>query len=140
MKFLSTLCLLFAVSFCARAEVVVIVSVNNPNTYTGLEKDEIKRIFLGKGSNFPDGSKAIAYDLPKGDEKRAEFSRRYLGKTESQLNSYWSRRVFAGKQQPPRRTESSADMKAKVAASKNAIGYIDSHDVDPSVVVVHRFN
>lgn len=139
MKLLSTLCLLFVVSFSARAEVVVIVSVNNPNTYTGLEQDEIERIFLGKTSKFPDGSKAVAYDLPKGNEQRDQFSRRYLGKSESQLNSYWSRRVFAGKQQPPKRVDNVAAMKAKVSGNKNAIGYIDSKDVDPTVVVIHRF-
>ena len=139
MKLFGTLCLLLAISFGARAEVVVSVSINNPNTYTGLEEDEIKRIFLGKSGNFPDGSKAIAYDLPKGDKARMEFSQRYLDKTESQLNSYWSRRVFAGKQQPPKRVKDSTEMKAKVAASKHAVGYINSFDVDPSVVVIHSF-
>lgn len=139
MKLISTLCLLCALSFSAAAEVVVIVSVNNSNTYTGLEQEEIKRIFLGKTSQFPDDSSAITYDLPKGSESRAEFAERYLGKTESQLNSYWSRRIFAGKQKPPKTVDNAEKMKQKVAASKKAIGYIDSKDLDSTVVVIHRF-
>jgi ABC-type phosphate transport system substrate-binding protein len=139
MKLFSTLCLLFSLSFAATAEVVVIVSVNNPNTYTGLEKGEIERIFLGKTSRFPDGSAATAYGLPKGSAERQAFARRYLGRSESQLNSYWARRVFAGKQQPPKTTNNATEMKQKVAGNPNAIGYLDSADVDASVVVIHQF-
>lgn len=138
MKFFSTLCLL-AFSLCSQADVVAIVSNNNPNTYTGMEPAEIKRIFLGKSSSFPDGSDAIAYDLPKGNNSRAQFAERYLDRSESQLNSYWSRLVFSGKAQPPHRTNDAAEMKQKVAGNPNAIGYIDSADVDASIAVIHRF-
>ncbi|UTW48395.1 phosphate ABC transporter substrate-binding protein [Bacterioplanoides sp. SCSIO 12839] len=139
MKFINTLCLLCLLSFSSAAEIVVIVGVNNSNTYTGLEQDEIKRIFLGKTSQFPDGTTAVAYSLPKGNKTRAEFAKRYLGKTESQLNSYWSRRIFAGKQKPPKATDNPQEMKQKVAANEKAIGYIDSKDLDSTVVVIHRF-
>lgn len=139
MKFLSTVGLFLLLTHSVKAEVVVIVSINNPNTYTGIDAELVERIFLGKTSQFSDGSTAVAYDLPKGNESRAEFAERYLDKSESQLNSYWSRRVFAGKQQPPNRTSGASDMKAKVAGNPNAIGYLDSKDVDPSVVVIHSF-
>lgn len=140
MKFFNTLCLLCMLSANSIADVVVIVSVSNSNTYTGLEHDEIRRIFLGKTSHFPDDTRAIAYSFPRGDKTRAEFARRYLGKTESQLNSYWSSRIFAGKQKPPKTADSPTEMKQKVAANPKAIGYIDSKDLDSTVVVIHRFN
>jgi ABC-type phosphate transport system substrate-binding protein len=118
------------------ADVAVIVNVKNQNTYTGVEQDLIQRIYLGKASQFPDGTKATPYDLSKGDASRQLFVQEVIGKTPSQLHAYWSRRIFSGKQQPPRSLDDAEAMKAAVAADESAIGYIKSTAVDASVAVL----
>jgi len=58
------------------------------------------------------------------------------GKSDSQLQAYWSRLVFTGKGKPPKTIGSSALIKSQVASRANAIAYIDSSEVDDSVKVV----
>ncbi|ASP37726.1 phosphate ABC transporter substrate-binding protein [Bacterioplanes sanyensis] len=118
------------------ADVAVIVNVKNPNTYTGVDQALVQRIYLGKASQFPDGSTATPYDLEKGDPSRQQFVREVLQKSPSQLHAYWSRRIFSGKQQPPRSMDDAEAMKAAVAADESAIGYIKASAVDASVAVL----
>ena len=118
------------------ADVAVIVNVKNQNTYTGVDQELVQRIYLGKASQFPDGTKATPYDLEKGDASRQQFVEQVLQKTPSQLHAYWSRRIFSGKQQPPRAMDDADAMKAAVAADESAIGYIKASAVDASVAVL----
>ncbi len=46
--------------------------------------------------------------------------------------------MFTGKALPPKVGVSEEDVKKAVAANKNAIGYIQMHNVDDSVKVVVR--
>ena len=67
------------------AEVAVIVSASNGNG--ALDQDTISRIFLGKTSNFPDGSQAIPVDQTEGSASREAFNDKVLGKSSSQLKA-----------------------------------------------------
>ncbi|MCA6064799.1 type 2 periplasmic-binding domain-containing protein [Thalassolituus marinus] len=119
------------------AEVAVIVSASNGNG--ALDQDTISRIFLGKTSNFPDGSQAIPVDQTEGSASREAFNDKVLGKSSSQLKAYWSRLIFTGKGTPPKESGSDADIKALVAKNPNLVGYVDSSAVDGSVKVVYKF-
>jgi ABC-type phosphate transport system substrate-binding protein len=124
-------------SLIANAEVAVIVNSSNANAT--MSNSDISRIFLGKSSKFPDGSAASAIDQNAGNATRQEFNDKVLGKSESQLKSYWSRLIFTGKGSPPKQLGDDAAVKAAVAADANAIGFIDSASVDGSVKVVGKF-
>lgn len=124
-------------SLIADAEVAVIV--NNSNANATMSNSDISRIFLGKSSKFPDGSAASPLDQSNGSSVRQEFNDKVLGKSESQLKSYWSRLIFTGKGTPPKQLGDDAAVKAAVAADANAIGFIDSASVDGSVKVVGKF-
>lgn len=117
------------------ADVAVIV---NPAA-GDVSADEVQRIFLGKKSSFSDGSKATPYYLPEGAAERATFDQQALGKSSAQLKAYWSQLVFTGKGTPPAELASSQAAKAKVAAEKDAIAYVDASVVDGSVKVVATF-
>jgi len=119
------------------AEVAVIVSASNGNG--SLDQDTISRIFLGKTSNFPDGSQAIPVDQTEGSTSRDSFNDKVLGKSSSQLKAYWSRLIFTGKGTPPKESGTDADIKALVAKNPNLVGYVDSSVVDGSVKVVYKF-
>lgn len=129
--------LTFFVTALANAEVAVIVSASNANS--ALDQDTISRVFLGKTSNFPDGSQAIPVDQNEGSASREAFNDKVLGKSSSQLKAYWSRLIFTGKGTPPKESGSDADIKNLVAKNPNLIGYVDSSVVDSSVKVVFKF-
>ena len=129
--------LTFFVTALANAEVAVIVSASNANS--ALDQDTISRVFLGKTSNFPDGSQAIPVDQNEGSASREAFNEKVLGKSSSQLKAYWSRLIFTGKGTPPKESGSDADIKNLVAKNPNLIGYVDSSVVDSSVKVVFKF-
>jgi hypothetical protein len=140
MKFLSSLivsCLLLV--GMAHAEVAVIVSLDNKNTYTIMDKELIGRIFLSKVTRFPDGTIVHPVNLAQGDDIREAFNRDYLAKTESQLSRYWSRLRFSGKASLPREVSSVEEMKVLIANDSTLIGYIDSMDVDDRIKVVHKY-
>lgn len=117
------------------ADVVVVANKANGSTLT---KDDVERIFLGKKSSFPDGGKATPYYLVAGDPVRESFDQVALGKSSTQLKSYWSKLVFTGKGTPPEEL-SSADVLARVASDSSAVAYVDSAQVNDSVKVVFSF-
>ncbi|MCD8523317.1 MAG: phosphate ABC transporter substrate-binding protein [Saccharospirillaceae bacterium] len=127
----------FFVTALANAEVAVIVSASNGNS--ALDQDTISRVFLGKTSNFPDGSQAIPVDQNEGAASREAFNDKVLGKSSSQLKAYWSRLIFTGKGTPPKESGSDTEIKDLVAKNPNLIGYVDASVVDGSVKVVFKF-
>ncbi|CCK76432.1 MAG: phosphate ABC transporter substrate-binding protein [Oleispira antarctica] len=140
MKYLSRLIVsVFLLAPLAHAEIAVVVSPKNGNSYTSINKELINRIFLAKVSNFPDGTVAKPVYLKQGSEVRDTFNRDYLSKSESQLGRYWSRLRFSGKAQFPKEVNSAEELKALIANDPSLIGYIDALDVDDTIKVVHQY-
>ena len=129
--------LLSSSSILCSAEVAVIVSSNNGNS--NISAADISKVFLGKSKSFPDGSQAIAIDQNDNSAARDEFNDKVLGKSSSQLKSYWSRLIFTGKGTPPKQVANDAAIKAAVAGNPAMIGYIDASAVDGTVKVVAKF-
>lgn len=130
-------CIISFFTITAAAETSVIVSASNGNA--SIDKNTISKIFLGKSKSFPDGSQALPIDQNDGAAAREAFNSNVLGKSASQLKSYWSRLIFTGKGTPPKQSGNDSDVKALVSNNPNMIGYIDSSAVDSSVKVVHKF-
>lgn len=129
---LATTCLVGAV----QADIAVVVNPANANTVSA---DDLNRLFLGRTSNFADGSKATPLNLAEGVAARDEFDTKVLKRSSAQLKAYWSKLVFTGKGTPPKELTDDAAVKAAVAADATAIGYISSSSVDGSVKVVASF-
>lgn len=136
-KYSASLLLLASLSAFSTAEIAVIVSTNNPNG--DMDKTTVSKIFLGKAKSFPDGTQAVPVDQNEGSAVRDTFNSTLLGKSASQLKSYWSRLIFTGKGTPPKQSGDDAAIKALVANNPNIIGYVDAGVVDSSVKVVHKF-
>lgn len=116
------------------SEVVTVVSARNP--VATLTKTQAADIFLARVSRFPDGRKAVAIDQIEGSPERAEFYAEFAQKSPAQLKAYWSKIIFTGRGQPPVAVPNSAEVKKRLAANPNAIGYIARNAVDSSVRVV----
>jgi ABC-type phosphate transport system substrate-binding protein len=93
-------------------------------------------IFLGKTSRFPDGSLALPIDQDEGSAARDEFYATFADKSPAQLKAHWAKIIFTGRGQPPTSVLSSIEVKKRVTATPNSIGYIDRALVDGSVRVL----
>ena len=126
---LALIACLSATAFMVKAETAVIV---NPANGNALSQADVAKIFLGKNKSL------TAVNLAEGNATRDEFNEKVLGKSASQLKSYWSKLIFTGKGTPPDELGSDADVKAKVAGDAKAIGYVDAASVDGSVKVLFK--
>ena len=125
--------LFFGAALQASAGVVL---VGNPAISDTLTKDQAAALYLGKTNKLPSGGAVVLYDLEASDPLKAEFNSKVTGKSEAQLQSYWSRLVFTGKATPPGKLANSDLVKSTVAATANAIGYMGESKVDGTVKVL----
>lgn len=121
-------------SGAAHAEVAVIV--NKDVAVSSITLDVAANIFLGKVDTLPNGTKMVPIDQEDGKSVRTEFYTKVVKKDAAQLNAYWSRLIFTGKGEPPKKVADNAEVIALVAANPNIIGYVDAAAVNGSVKVL----
>jgi len=129
--FVSVLLLSSTYSF---AELVVIVHPGN--SLEAITKDKLKRIYLGKSKEFPNGLIIAALDQEKESEEKEEFYKKVVGKSLSQVSAYWSRLIFTGKGVPPRVLANDKEIKSWVASHPESIAYINSENADDSIKIL----
>lgn len=120
----------------SQAEIAIIV--NNSVSVPSISADEAANIFLGKVNELPGGIRMVPIDQEDGQKAHAEFYNKVVKKDAAQLNAYWSRLIFTGKGEPPKKMADNADVLALVAANPNIIGYVDASAVTSSVKVLLR--
>jgi ABC-type phosphate transport system substrate-binding protein len=112
----------------------VVVAANSPQT--ALDKAGVQAIFLGRNGTVG-GSPAVVV-FQKGPV-RAPFESGVVGRAGAQLSSHWSRLVFTGRAKAPEDLANDAAVKAKVASTPGAIGYISDDALDATVKVIFDF-
>lgn len=112
---------------------VVIVHPSSPRRSMG--RVELERIYRRRSRFWPDGSAIVALNLPSSDPLRRAFSSEVLHAGEEELATYWNREYFQGVR-PPAVLQSTAAVRAYVAATPNAIGYVTEADLDSTVAEV----
>ena len=120
----------------SQAEIAIIV--NNSVSVQSISTDVAANIFLGKVNELPGGIRMVPIDQEDGQKAHAEFYNKVVKKDAAQLNAYWSRLIFTGKGEPPKKMADNADVLALVAANPNIIGYVDASAVTSSVKVLLR--
>lgn len=108
----------------------------HPSMQNELSADDVRRIYLGKSSQLPNGDAVTPLIVRQPDPAHTEFAQQFLQRSPRQLNTYWAKRLFTGKSRPPVPVQSLREMKAKVAGNKAFIGYVRLSDADPSVRTV----
>ncbi|MCG8312999.1 MAG: phosphate ABC transporter substrate-binding protein [Pseudomonadales bacterium] len=121
-------------SHFACAELAVVVNLENP--IDSISVDELINIYLGKSRQLAGGTKVIPIDQVEGESARIEFYDKVIKKSPSQLNSYWSRLIFAGKGRPPYAVTDDHEVIEFVSANPSMLGYVDMTAVDDSVKVI----
>lgn len=117
----------------ASAEIAVIV---NPANAADVTSAEVSRLFLAKQKAFSNGDSVNVIAQSESTSATSEFNDKVLGKSASQLKSYWSKLIFTGKGTPPNALADDAAVKSAVASDANAIGYVDVASVDGTVKVI----
>jgi ABC-type phosphate transport system substrate-binding protein len=139
---LTILALAITVS-CARLLTVnaapeeVDVVVNKSNDSAPLSREETRRIFMGDKSSWPGGKRITVLMLAPDQPERAVILQAVFKMSESEYTKYFLQAAFTGHVlAAPRDLPSAAQMKARLAANPNAIGYLKKEDVDDGVKVV----
>ncbi len=111
------------------------IIVNECVATTSLKKTEIKNIFLGVTTKWPDKQK-IYFVVNKEPEVHNIFVRKYLKKSPSQFNACWKRKLFAGKGKIPTMLKTEKDIIEYVEKTKGAIGYVATEALTKNVNVI----
>jgi ABC-type phosphate transport system substrate-binding protein len=95
----------------------------------------IKKLFLGK-SNELGGAAAVPVDQAANSAMRTEFLQKVLGQTPEDNKAHWTEQIFTGQGTPPKEVGDDAKVKAFVASTPGAVGYINESAVDATVKVL----
>ena len=115
---------------CFAAEIILVV--NPGSSLTGITWRAAERIFLSKKTEWSQGEH-IHVVVNNNPEVYASFCREILKKTPQQYLLYRKKMLFNGSGIPPLVMNSDEEVKAFVAATKDAIGFIRKDSLDPSV-------
>lgn len=135
-KTLRTLLVLlsFTASSIVYADLAIIV---HPDYQGGeLDKEMVKKIFLGEELNFPSGHKAIPANHAEGSSDRKYFFEYVLEMSEKRHKRYWARKVSVGKKGEPKELVSHQEVLEWVKKTPLGITYINKEKADDSVKVI----
>lgn len=127
-------------SMMGMAQAKPVVIVNRNNNISGMSRNEIIDLFMGRTKAFPNGSPVIPCDQGYNSETAAQFYRLLTGKSLAQINAYWARLIFTGRAVPPLQLKGNTMVLVEVRKNPAAIGYIDEKYVNDSVRVIFRFD
>ena len=127
--------LITAMFFTVNASAAIVV-IGNPAGVATLSNNDVKNFFMGKKTRLSNGEKVKIIELTDGAAGRIAFHELATGRSESQVQSAWSRLVFTGKAEAPMQVANDAAVIQAVSASANAIGYVDESAVTSDVTVL----
>ena len=119
--FIITIFSIFALANVWGAGGVKII-VNSSVSTVSISAADIKSIFLQEKNSL--GSSSVEPVLLKSGPTHEAFLKRFVGKTDSTLLTFYRSLAFTGKGSMPKALDSDADVIAYVAKTKGAIGYI----------------
>lgn len=100
-----------------------------------LTRNEARAIFGMKLRQWPDGRGIVVFVLPDDSPTHLDFVKSRLGIFPQQLRYAWDRMVFSGTGQAPVEVDSEEALRARVASTPGAVGYLRRDMVDGSVRV-----
>lgn len=118
----------------ASSEVVVAVAQDSP--VEALSPADLRDVYLGRIHRLSNGTPVVPLDQSEGNPAYAAFYRKYLGRSTAEIKSHWSKRIFTGRGQPPRRVADDEAMARALADNPSAIGYLDRDSLDDRLRVV----
>ncbi|MBL4607448.1 MAG: hypothetical protein JKY01_06425 [Pseudomonadales bacterium] len=130
------LCLLIAPGATV-ADISIVVSNTNNNKFSSTI---IRKLFMGKRNNFPDGTAATPLIQDENTEITHHFNLMLLSRSPQQYKAYWARIIFTGQGYPPEQAYSDAEIIEKIKADPSIISYIHSSSLTSRVKEVLRIS
>ena len=122
------------VSAAAGPEEALAIIVNQSNPVENCSFDELRKIFLGERSHWPNGRRITVVMLDPIQPERKIVLREIYGMSEKDLNNHFIQGVFTGAVlAAPKTLASAADVRKFVFNVPGAIGYVRGADVDTTV-------
>jgi ABC-type phosphate transport system substrate-binding protein len=111
--------------------------VNKVSPVDNLSPQDLRRVFLGERTKWPDGHKITVVMQDQGTEGRDAFLRLVCHMNESDYTRYVLQAAFTGAVQGgPRVLSSAAGVVKFVSLVPGAIGYVCSGETDDSVKII----
>jgi ABC-type phosphate transport system substrate-binding protein len=105
-----------------RVEFVVIVNAENPSA--SLRPSTVAGLFLKRAGKWGNGLKSDPVDLIESSTTRRVFSRQVLGLDVDNIEQYWQKAIFSGRDMPPPKKATEGEVVAFVASRAGGIGYV----------------
>ena len=121
---------------CQSALADIFIIVNTANPIRGLSAQEVADLYLGRTRTYPDGTPARVLDRPSDHQVREQFFRLLVNMPPAQVNAYWARLTFTGRQKPPEVINDDPAVIASVSKSERAIGYVAYRPTHPDIHVI----
>ena len=107
----------------------IVVIVNSSNPVDNLTIGEVKKLFLSDRSRWDTGKSVAPVIVTAGAPERTAFLKIVCGMSDSEFGKYFLQAAFTGKSAtPPKEVSSSQSVKAAVAGSPGAIGFVKAAD------------
>jgi ABC-type phosphate transport system substrate-binding protein len=118
----------------AGSEQSLAIIVNQSNPVENCSFEELRKIFLGERSHWPNGRRITLVMLDPSQLERKLVLREIYGMTEKDLNNHFIQGVFTGNVlAAPKTLASASEVRKFVFNVPGAIGYVRGSDVDASV-------
>ena len=108
----------------ACAENAKVVPFSLVKQYRQFTREDLREIFFGRRTRWPDGSPLRVYVLPDQHPVHIRFAKEILGVYPYQLRSAWDRMIYSGTGTPPVVVDSLEQMLVQIKQTPGAIGYI----------------
>jgi len=119
----------------ARAEPLAVV-VDRDNPKADVSTEELKSLWLGKRTEWPDGARVVAIDLDASSPLRAAFLSGATGMSPAAYQQYWVDQQVRGAGSAPKTASAPASAMKLVARIRGAVAYVPASQVDASVKVL----
>jgi len=118
-------------------EPALAIIVNQANPVENFSYEDLRKIFLGERSHWPNGRRITLVMLDPSQPERKVVLRDIYGMSEKDLNNHFIQGVFSGEVfVSPKTLANSADVIKFVFNVPGAIGYVLASEVDSSVKVL----
>lgn len=117
-------------------ELAVIVNHSN---FEALSDRDIKNIFLGRQTSYPNYQTPIDLAILDDPAFRNKFNDKALNTTSHELKRMWARLIFTGKIDPPKLLDTSSDVIEYVSKNENAIAVVPLDQVTNNVRIAYIY-
>ena len=115
------LVLLFAPTVCFAGSYSV---VSNNSQASELSKDDLRKIFLGEKSFWPDGERIVVVMLKGKKQHKTDFLKEVVKVSDRKFDQHWKAKLFSGLGYPPQTFKSSTALVNFMENNTNTIGLV----------------